>query len=210
MEIPVQTQVECKDGVCGHSLGVVIDPIEDKITHVVIQEEDAPHNEYMVPIKLASRSVTGTLMVAIDKAQLETMTLFKRTRYIQEKMPDGFSHYGIENNVGTMYYWPHVIPENKVEVPIDEYNVPVGEIMLERGTRVKATDGYVGKVDELVVNDRSKKITHLVMREGHLWGHKEVVIPISSIEKVNEETVHLKLSKNQIGRLPTFPLKRRW
>lgn len=210
MEIPVQSQIECKDGLCGHSVGVVIDPIDDKLTHVVIQEDDAPYNEYMVPIKLASRSVTGTLIIGINKDQLEKMDLFKHTKYIQEMMPDGYSHYGFENNVGTMYYWPHVTPEKRVEMPIEEYNVPQGEIILERGTRVKATDGYVGKVDELVVNNKSKKITHLVMREGHLWGHKEVVIPVSSIEKVNEETVHLKLSKFEIGRLPTFPLKRRW
>ena len=65
MEIPVQSQIECKDGLCGHSVGVVIDPIDDKLTHVVIQEDDAPYNEYMVPIKLASRSVTGTLIIGI-------------------------------------------------------------------------------------------------------------------------------------------------
>ncbi len=210
MEIPVETQVECKDGVCGQSVCVLIDPTNEKVTHVVIEEDEAPHNEYLVPIKLTSRSIEGTLVLTIDKAQLKTMDLFKRTKYIRENMPDSDAYGGIENNMGSMYYWPYVTPEKMVEVPIDEYNVPEGDTALERGTRVKASDGYVGQVDELVINNTTKNITHLVMREGHLWGRKEVVIPVSAIEKVNEETVSLKLSKDQIEKLPAFPVKRRW
>ena len=125
-------------------------------------------------------------------------------------MPDSYTYGGIENNMGVMYYWPYVTPERMIEVPIDEYNVPEGETALERGTRVKASDGYVGQVDELVINNKTKKITHLVMREGHLWGRKEVVIPVSAIDKVNEEIVSLKLSKDQIEKLPAFPVMRRW
>ncbi len=210
MEIPVQTQVECKDGVCGQSVCVLIDPIDETVTHVVIEEDEAPHNEYLVPIKLTSRSIEGTLVLTINKAQLKTMDLFKRTKYIREKVPDSYAYGGIQNNMGAMYYWPYVTPERQVEVPIEEYTVPEGETALERGTQIKATDGYVGQVDELVINDKTKRITHLVMREGHLWGRKEVVIPVSAIQKVNEEIVSLNLDKDQIEKLPVFPLKRRW
>ncbi len=210
MEIPVQTQVECKDGVCGHSVCVLIDPIDEKVTHVVIEENEAPHYEYMVPINLTSRSIAGTLVLRISKAQLKTMDIFKRTKYVRENMPDGFAYGGIGGNLGGMYYWPYVTPERMVEVPIEEYNVPVGETTLERGTRVEATDGYVGQVDELVINNATKKITHLVMREGHLWGRKEVVIPVSAIAKANGDAVSLKLDKDQIEKLPVFPVQRRW
>jgi len=43
---------------------------------------------------------------------------------------------------------------------------------VRRGTRVEATDGHVGHVDEFVVNPENGHITHSVMREGHLWGKK--------------------------------------
>ncbi len=79
-----------------------------------------------------------------------------------------------------------------------------------RGTRVEATDGYVGKVDEFVVNPENCHITHLVMREGHLWGQREVIIPLSAIGDTREDIVYLKLDKHQIESLPTFPLRRRW
>jgi hypothetical protein len=48
------------------------------------------------------------------------------------------------------------------------------------------------------------------MREGHLWGEKDVIIPISAMGNTRDDTVLLKLDKNQIESLPTFPLHRRW
>ena len=81
---------------------------------------------------------------------------------------------------------------------------------MRRGTRVEATDGYVGKVDEFVVNPENGHITHLVMREGHLWGKKDVIIPFRRWVITREDTVFLKLDKHQIESLPTFPVHRRW
>jgi hypothetical protein len=81
---------------------------------------------------------------------------------------------------------------------------------VQRGTRVEATDGFVGHVDEFVVNPENSHITHLVMREGHLWGQKDVIIPVSAMGETRGNTVYLKLNKIQIESLPTFPLHRRW
>ncbi len=81
---------------------------------------------------------------------------------------------------------------------------------MHRGARVEATDGYVGKVDEFVVNPENGHITHLVMREGHLWGKKDVIIPLSAMGETRGDTVFLKLDKAQIEALPTFPVHRRW
>ena len=46
------------------------------------------------------------------------------------------------------------------------------------------------------------------MREGHLWGQKEVVIPLLAVKEVHQNSVVLRLSKHQIETLPTFPLHR--
>jgi sporulation protein YlmC with PRC-barrel domain len=81
---------------------------------------------------------------------------------------------------------------------------------VRRGTRIEVTDGYVGRVDELVVNAENGHITHLVMREGHLWGQKDVIIPLPAMGDTREDTVFLKIDKHQIESLPTFPMHRRW
>ena len=88
--------------------------------------------------------------------------------------------------------------------------IPSRELAVRRGICIEAKDGYVGKVDEFVVNPENGHITHMVMREGHLWGKKDVIIPISLVGDTREGTVFLKLDKLQTEFLPTFPLYRRW
>ena len=46
--------------------------------------------------------------------------------------------------------------------------IPSGELAVRRGICIEAKDGYVGKVEEFVVNPENGHITHMVMREGHL------------------------------------------
>jgi sporulation protein YlmC with PRC-barrel domain len=105
---------------------------------------------------------------------------------------------------------PYVTSERTVYKALVNQQIPPGELAVRRGTLVEATDGYVGKVDQFVVNPENGHITHLVMREGHLWGKKDVIIPVSAMGDTHDDTVFLKLDKHQIESLPTFPLHRRW
>ncbi|MCC6958040.1 MAG: PRC-barrel domain-containing protein, partial [Anaerolineales bacterium] len=88
--------------------------------------------------------------------------------------------------------------------------IPPDELAVRRGAPVEATDGYIGKVDEFVVSPENGRITHLVLREGHLWGQKDVIIPVSATRETSLGTVFLNLSKHEIESLPTFPVHRRW
>jgi hypothetical protein len=65
-------------------------------------------------------------------------------------------------------------------------------------------------VDEFIVEKENGHITHLILREGHLFGTEDVSIPTSEIERIDDEDVHLKLSKKEIAALPAIPVKRRW
>ena len=111
---------------------------------------------------------------------------------------------------GQFYYFPFVTPQGTVRFPVKHLQIPPGELAVIRGTRMEATDGFVGKVDEFVINPENSHITPLVMREGHLWGKKDVIIPLSAIGDTREDTMFLKLDKHEIESLPTFPLKRHW
>ena len=210
MEIPLNAQVECKDDFCGKSVCVLINPVVDEVTHLVVQENSS-QTEYLVPVDVVSKTIAGTIQLSCSKAELETMDPFIKTNVIEEKISERYySHDRGMIGEGAFYYLPFVEPDVKIEVPVEERQIPLGEMVVKRGTQVEATDGYVGKVDEFVVNPKNCHITHLVMREGHLWGKKDVIIPVSAMGAANEETVHLKINKRQIEELPSFPLRRRW
>jgi len=208
MEIPLQAQVECTDGVCGRSAFVLIDPVADQVTHVVVKEDSSPNKEYIVPIDFATKTVADTIQLSCSKAELEKMHPFIKTKFVEEKVPA--MRPGYAGGMMTYYYLPYVTSERTVQVAVEHQQIPPGELALSRGTRVEVTDGYVGKIDEFVVNPENGHITHLVMREGHLWGQKDVIIPLSAMGDTRDDTVFLKLDKHQIESLPTFPLHRRW
>jgi uncharacterized membrane protein len=109
-----------------------------------------------------------------------------------------------------MYMLPYATPMHMIGIPVEVEHVPLGEIAVRRGTLVEATDGYVGDVAELLVDPGKGEITHFVLQEGHLWGKKEVTLPLSAIDRVEEETVYLKLDKKAVESLPSVPVKRHY
>jgi sporulation protein YlmC with PRC-barrel domain len=210
MEIPLNVQVECTDGVCGRSVFVLIDPVADQVTHLVVKE-DASNTEYIVPVDFIAETVADTIRLRCDRAELKKLPPFIKTTFIEEKVPDRKYNYPGGLYGGESYFYlPYVVSERTEYKATEHQKIPPGELAVRRGTRVEATDGYVGKVDEFVVNPENSHITHLVMREGHLWGKKDVIIPLSAMGDTHDDTVFLKLDKHQIESLPTFPLHRRW
>jgi sporulation protein YlmC with PRC-barrel domain len=210
MEIPLQAPVDCTDGMVGRSLYVLINPITDEATHLVVQE-DTSSNEYLVPVEKIIETIAGTIRLRCSREDLEKMEPFIRTTFIEKNVTEReFGYGGDMYGMGAFYYMPYVVPEMTVKVPVNHKQIPPGELAVHRGTRVEATDGYVGQVDEFVVNPENCHITHLVMREGHLWGKKDVIIPVSAMGDAMGDKVFLKLDKRQIESLETFPLRRRW
>jgi hypothetical protein len=88
---------------------------------------------------------------------------------------------------------------------VEHERIPVGDLAVRRGARVEATDGSAGHIDGFLVDETSEHITHLVLSEGHLWGHKDVTVPVSSIDRIEEDVVYLKLDREGIAHLPMIP-----
>jgi len=211
MEIPLNAQVECLDGICGRSVYVLIDPVVDQVTHLVVKMGSSPNTEYIVPVDFITETIVDTIRLRCDKATLEKMPLFVKTSYIIEKVPDRNLRYpGGMYGMESYYYLPFVTAETTVKVPVEHLQIPPGELAVQRGASVEATDGYVGKVAEFVVDPKNRHITHLVLREGHLWGKKDVIIPLSAMGEIRDDTVFLNIDKGQIELLPTFLVHRLW
>jgi sporulation protein YlmC with PRC-barrel domain len=86
--------------------------------------------------------------------------------------------------------------------------VPKGEVEVRRASPVFSADGHhLGHVEGFVV-DGEDQITHVVLERGHLWGKRDVTIPIGSVAKVENDQVILDLSKDEVGRLPAVRVHR--
>mgnify|MGYP001183748480 CR=1 FL=1 len=203
MDISINANVECKDGPVGHTTSVIINPKTRALTHLVVETKTLPKEERMVPIDLVAEATADNVKLTCTHADVEKLEQFLEHEFIQVDMP--LMDYAPR----TYVIWPYAEPEEQY-VDIVHEHIPAGELAVRRGTVVEATDGPVGKVDEFLVDAKNGNITHLVLREGHLWGKKDIVVPISQIDSLDGDSVHLQIGKAAIAELPAIPIKRWW
>jgi uncharacterized protein YrrD len=77
----------------------------------------------------------------------------------------------------------------------------LGEVTVRRGEPVHATDGDIGLVQGLVIDPSDHHVTHVLLQEGHLWGRKQVAIPISAVASTGNG-IELTIAKQEVQDLP--------
>jgi sporulation protein YlmC with PRC-barrel domain len=200
MDIPINAEVYCTDGHCGRSTHVILKRPSEEVTHVVVRQNQAPHTEVLVPITAVTATTPDSINLRYTRHELGRLDPFIETEYVKVNIP----RY---EDAGMYYMWPGEYTEPKI-VSVSHEAIPAGELAVRQGARVEATDGHVGQVNDFLVDPVSARITHLVLREGHLWGQKDVTIPVSEIERIEEDTIYLKLDKCGIEALPAIPIQR--
>jgi sporulation protein YlmC with PRC-barrel domain len=173
-----------------------------QVTHLVVKEMWFPHMERLVPVELVTESTPHQIQLRCTVKEFADLDSFTETDFMQPAEP--YQIYDMEE----YRLSPYVLPEDEMAMPIEYERVPHGELAIRRGTRVLAQDEHVGQVDEFLVDPTNMHISHLVLREGHLWGQKDVTIPVSEIDRIEEDAVYLKLDKASIERLPGIPVRR--
>jgi hypothetical protein len=184
-------------------VALVMNPTTKEVTHMVVREQHAPHRERLVPANVVGKTTPEQMELRCSAAELDKMAPFVENHFVKVAVPH-------DVNVGGMYSFAYTIPETRIEtVTVHSERIPPDERAIRRGARVHTIDGHnIGKVDEFLVDPTDCHLTHLVMREGHLWATKEIAIPISELKYIGEGEVHLKLSRAQVEQLPEIPIHR--
>jgi sporulation protein YlmC with PRC-barrel domain len=189
----------CADGVCGRVTQVVLDPIADTVTHLIVEPEHRQGLGRLVPIQQAEAR-SDHVDLDYTRAEFEKLQFAEEVRFLEGT--EGYPGYEPED----LRLWPYF--GGNTTVPVTEDTLPVGEVAVQRGEEVYATDGRVGEVEGLIVDGRNHHVTHFVLKEGHLWDRKDVAIPIASVKSVNEGGVTLAISKHAVGGLPEVDFHR--
>jgi uncharacterized membrane protein len=186
-DIPLHADVMCADGPCGESMTVIVNPVTRKVTHIVVRDKTFPPPiERLVPLEHVAETTSDSIRLSCTKAEAAAMEPFLEVQYIEtDTYAQVYPHYDV-------YMAPYVVPTGAtVKLPMEVERVPPGQLAFRRGTRVEASDGYIGTVGELLIEPESGQITHIVLKEGHLWGKRELTLPLSAIDRVEDEGIDL-------------------
>jgi hypothetical protein len=61
-------------------------------------------------------------------------------------------------------------------------------------------------VQGLVIERKTHHVTHVLLQEGHLWGRKEVALPIGSVTGLGDG-IQLNIGKSEVRDLPAIDVE---
>lgn len=198
--------------VSGHVKSVVVDRSTQTVphltvTHLVIEPKDREGLARLVPLdhvdapadKIRLRyteaefknlvAAEETLAEIFNFGPVELDTEGWRPADDDEPVVDGSKISPIRPQIleGEMDLVPRLLPDEEEE---------------HRGDRVHATDGDIGQLRALCIDSSTHQVTHVhvLLKEGHLWRHKEVAIPSGNVTGFTPG-IHLNISIRQVENL---------
>lgn len=218
MRIDLGESVHCSDGLFGELVDVVIDPIEQLVTHLVVAPRDAGEDtrSRLVPIELARKdaSLKSTIELARTRSELEKLDPVDDVAYVRGDAPeigDPDWDVGLIRPLVPPYYSGTGLGlfDWSPETPIAYDRIPKGEVEIRRQSDVLSADHHVvGHVEGFVIDD-DHHATHLILERGHFWGRREITIPLGAVKSFDIDLVTLSLTRDEVGRLPAVKVRRR-
>jgi hypothetical protein len=212
-------EVRCLDGGCGKLRSLVINPGDDTVTHLVVEQSHHKDLARVVPLDLVNAGVAGTVE---SELQLRcTRAEFERLDPAEETLlpGDDESYDDISYRWEPASSWPYYATQGPlmpgapgtpgipgaITRPVTVDTVPdqlPDEDEVSRGEHVHATDGDIGHVLGFVVEAGSGRVTSVLLREGHLLSRRTVLIPRSAVAEVGADGFRLSITREQVQHLP--------
>lgn len=206
------------DEVVGELCDVIIDPIERRVTHLVVKPHEGHGQSRLVEVAQANPDAGDdqhfiSLRCTADEVhELPNIEDVAYLRLSDSPVSDPNWDVGVRDVLALPYYESSgmVGYSGGQGVGMVFDRIPKGEVEIRRSSTVFSDDGqYVGDVDGFLV-DEDGHITHFVLERGHLWGRREITVPIGAVTKVESDTVTVGFSIDELGRLPTHRVHRWW
>jgi sporulation protein YlmC with PRC-barrel domain len=211
VQLKLDTQLRLADDAECRLRDVVVDPDRKTVTHLVVYPVHREHQSRLVPIADIASEADGVLRLSCDRADFDHYPYVESTSFVGIDEPitveDGWE-IGIER-VLTLPGFSSELPESGlpldslVEVAYDM--IPEHTVEIRRESVVHLADGdRAGHVEGFVVDGKGS-VTHVVLRRGHLWGKRDIAIPIGAIKRIGLDEVLLRLTKDEVDALPHVP-----
>lgn len=200
---------------------VVIDPVTQKVSHLVIEQGFIFTEDKVLPIAFVSRQQDNRIYLS-DTSDALDLQDFEETYYVRKYGPN---HKEVvpESEVNPMpalmpmpyYYYPPATglsgrgvyagyPTRVNDEPamvVKRENVPDGARIIDEGANIYSTDGdHVGDVHSVHIDSESNRVSHIVISQGLLF-HDYKVVPSFWVKEVNEDGIQLAVSTKQLEQL---------
>jgi len=211
IEFRIGAHVQCSDGVCGHVTEVIVDTHTWTVTHLVVEPPHRSGLGRLVPVDVVD-TVTDEIRLRCTLASFERFEHAEKTELLPGSN-GGYGGYGLGQAVPGAYIGRSSFGVigggiNDAFDPVVHDTPPPGEVAVS-GAAVHASDGDIGHVQGVIVDRCGDHLTYVLLQEGHLWGRKQVAIPIAAVARV-DNGIRLNITKQQVEDLPSLEADGSW
>jgi uncharacterized protein YrrD len=214
MQLRLGTHVHCGGEQVGQVGDVVIDPASRRLTHVVVETHE--NEARLVPASLihGGEPEAHELVLSCTKAEFDELGSILEFTYVQLDEfpePDASSDVGVETVISMPMYGAEEFGDYPGEygssVGLAYHRIPKGEAEVRRSSAVVSADGHqIGAACGFVLYE--DRVTHVVLERGHLWGTRDVTIPIDAVKAIETDELTLSINKDEVSALPSVRVHR--
>jgi uncharacterized membrane protein len=187
--IPLGAEVQCADGYGGSLIGLIVEPLARRLTHIVVQDYTVPAVDHLAPVAWVTGTTENLVRLGCTREILAGLEPFAEQRYIRSNASSYQPIYA-------------VLPSAEFEaehIPLVTEHIPPGELAIRGGAQVIATDGPIGEVSGCIVEGASGAISSIIVRAGEWPTRREQVIPIAEVERIGSRALYLVLARRQVA-----------
>lgn len=204
LSFDIGAAVTCEGRRCGKLIRVVVDPVTEQVTDLVVARGVLQRDPRVVPVSKVKAAIPGEVSLTVQSSDL---TKYKAFREFAFRMPSIGWNSGRYQPQDVRYSMsPYqglagesVQPRRKHRL---HEGVSLDQRVIGQGTQVRDAEGNAGEVDHVLVDCLRSDITHIVVRHGLL--RATFIVPVAMISRVDDETVYLAANRAAIKALPRF------
>jgi uncharacterized protein YrrD len=202
MDFQFGAAVSSRDGIrLGDLHAVVFDRDTGEVTNLVVDPSGAEADFRMLPIGAVDSADQMEIFVALAEHQFTSLPRFAEVRNIappptadnledeeEEKEPDivpDIPPVGAATGVESIAFTP--ILEGETAVPAEDS-------VIDAGFTIRATDGDVGQVREVIVDEQTNRIRRLGVARGTVFTH-EVDIPAGWLREIGPDWIGISVDR---------------
>jgi hypothetical protein len=166
--------------------------------------------------------VENILQVSLTRKQIEGSPSIESHKTVSRQYEEEYHRY-----YGWPFYWegdglwggrrgfpilesPATTPPAGHPAPLDaksnHTDLHLRSAQTVNGYHIHATDGTTGHICDFMMDDESWAIRQLVVKIGHRFNGKEVLIPVNCVDRISydESSVFVKLTKEVVEQSPAY------
>ena len=189
----------------------VLNPANNEVTHVVVEKGWLLPDDKVIPMKMINSASEDRVILKAELGNFDELPPFEEKHYVElseEILAAGYPAFRFSPS----YYWypprgyigyPEFGAEYYNWPPVETLrNIPADTVPLKEGAEVIGADGEpVGSVEQIFVDETSRRATHFVVSTGVL-PKSQKLIPVHWLKSMEEDRVHLVVTSELVEHLP--------